>query len=305
MDRSIQPWLRPTYARDAAHARLPRHGFTLIELLVVIAIIALLVALLVPAISAAREASRRSHCTNNLHQMGVGLHEYHGARGSFPPGGIEQRTSLNGFTGRQLAWSALLLPYIEEQNVYDLLDLSTAFDSSQNAAGAATVLPVYLCPTAPRDTYLIAGRAVCDYGGIYGERLGWTGRPASDRPNKPPKGAMLYDRAISLRMITDGAANTLILAENPASPDGQWINGLNIFDQGYAINQPYKTSPTMVTSLSLVDYEDEIRSQHPGGANGLFADGSVRFLDESLDLKTLAAICTRARGDIVGSLDNH
>jgi prepilin-type processing-associated H-X9-DG protein len=95
-------------------------------------------------------------------------------------------------------------------------------------------------------------------------------------------------------MITDGASTTLIVSENSVPLPGpwQWINGLNAFDQSGAIND----------MSDLID--DEIRSLHPGGANGLFADGSVHFLEESLDLPTLAAICTRAGGEVVGPIDS-
>jgi prepilin-type processing-associated H-X9-DG protein len=87
-------------------------------------------------------------------------------------------------------------------------------------------------------------------------------------------------------MIPDGTAQTLIVSEDSGWPDGQWINGRNIFDQAFAIN-------------NRVPFENDIRSEHPGGAHGLFCDGSVRFLRETLDLPTLAALCTRAGREII------
>ena len=102
---------------------------------------------------------------------------------------------------------------------------------------------------------------------------------------------MLYEQAIRIAQIRDGTSTTLIVSEDSAWADGQWINGMNIFDQAYAIN--YEPPPGTYK-------ENEIRSEHTGGANGLFCDGSVRFLTEQMDLKTLAAICTRAGGEIVG-----
>ena len=259
-------------------------AFSLIELLVVITIIGILIALLLPAVQAAREAARRASCCNNLRQIGIALQNYHAAIASFPPGGIEHRSMINpktgkpyGVRGRQGAWSAFLLPYIEQDALYHQLETGKAFDAPENATAAATVLSVYVCPSVPQGNYLKQGRGPCQYGGIYGERI--------TSPNNPPKGAMLYDRSISIADIRDGTSNTLIVAEDCDFADGQWINGLNVYDQAFAINQ----APS---------YENDIRSKHPGGANGVFCDGSVHFLTESMDLKVLAAICTRAGGEV-------
>ena len=267
--------------RCASRQRIVRAaGFTLVELLVVIAIIGILIGMLLPAVQAVREAARRTQCANNLKQIGLALHNHHDTQQEFPIGTVEWRP----FPGtdrskRQLAWSAFLLPFLELQNVHDQLDLKQAFDAADNQVGAATVLSVYLCPSSVREDDKSEGRGACDYGGIFGERI--------SSPNNPPKGAMLIDQAISIRDITDGTSHTLIVAEDSKSPDGQWINGRNIFDQAFSINQ----APA---------FENDIRSEHPGGANGVFCDGSVRFLSESLDDQPLAAICTRALGEVVG-----
>jgi prepilin-type N-terminal cleavage/methylation domain-containing protein/prepilin-type processing-associated H-X9-DG protein len=253
------------------------NAFTLLEFLVVIAIVAVIIGLLLPAVQKVREAANQTTCRNHLRQIGLALLHYHNAHATFPPGGVEWRPA-GDHTRRQLAWSAFVLPYLEQENLYRQLDLSRPFDAPENAAGAATVLHVYLCPSARRTAYLVDGRGACDYGGLYGERI--------TSPNNPPKGVMLYDKPISIAMIPDGTAHTLIVAEDSAWPDGQWINGRNIFDQAYAINR-------------APDYENDIRSQHPGGAHGLFCDGSVRFLRETIDLHALAAICTRAGRETV------
>jgi len=266
--------LRPPNRRRSTSS-----GFTLVELLIVVAVIGVLTALTLPALQRARESARRATCRNNLRQLGVGLHQYHTVYETFPPGGVQWRPFGNK-TKRQLAWSAFLLPYVEQGNVYAALDLNTPFDSPENAAGAATVLPIYVCPTSLRAGELVDGRGPCDYGGIFGERI--------SSPNNPPKGVMLYDVSIPLVLIRDGASHTLIVAEDSMWPDGQWINGRNVFDQAYAIN----AAPAV---------ENDIRSQHPGGAHALLADGAARFFAESLDLDILAALCTRAGGEPLGS----
>ncbi|MBN2477384.1 MAG: DUF1559 domain-containing protein [Pirellulales bacterium] len=268
-------------------------GFTLVELLVVIAIIGILLAMLLPAVQAARSSARRASCSNNLRQIGVALQGRHEAHGVFPAGCIEPRISAATASGRQLAWSAFLLPYLEQESLFERVDLDKAFDDPDNADAAAQLVATYLCPSVVRESNLVDGRAVCDYGGISGERIDYPQRPAfPPRPNDPfrGKGVLFYDRAVGMAEIRDGASQTLAVSEDAAWQDGQWINGRNVFDQAYAINAP---------SQPGVPWENEIRSEHSGGANGLLADGSVHFLSEKMELSTLAAICTRAGGESV------
>jgi prepilin-type N-terminal cleavage/methylation domain-containing protein len=253
-------------------------AFTLIELLVVIAIVGILVSLTLPAVFSAREASRRTSCANNLRQIGLALQLHHEHHGAFPPGGIEWRPP-GDMQKRQLAWCIFLLPFLEQQAIYDQLDVQQPFDSPANAAAARNVLPVFVCPTSARGTRLVEGRGPCDYGGILGERI--------QGPNNPPKGVMIFDRSLSAASVRDGLSNTLIVGEDTAWPDGQWINGRNVFDQAYPIN-------------AAPPFENDIRSHHPGGAQVVLADCSVRFLSEELDVKVLAALCTRAGGEPVG-----
>ncbi|RUL87303.1 DUF1559 domain-containing protein [Tautonia sociabilis] len=253
-------------------------GFTLIELLVVIAIIGVLVALLLPAVQSAREAARRSRCLNNLRQMGIALHGYHDSARSFPPGGWLRRPGEP--TMRWLAWSALLLPNLEQSALYNGLNLAVPFNHHANTTAAATVLEVYLCPSSRREDDRVDGRGACDYGGMYGERI--------TSPNNPPKGAMLYDRAFPIAAIRDGTSQTIFIAEDSAWGDGQWLYARNVFDQAFAINR-------------APGFENDLRSDHPGGAQALFGDGSARFLRETIALRPLAALCTRAGGEIVSA----
>jgi len=250
-------------------------GFTLVELLVVIAIIGTLVALLLPAVQQARESARRASCQNNLHQIGLALQAHHGDHQQLPVGCTEWR-GWRGTDERQLAWSVFLLPYLEEGPLFAQLDIALPFDHPVNAEAAATILPQLVCPSNGLGSQLSSGRGPSDYGGMYGERI--------TSANSPPKGTMLIDEAVRFRQIVDGTSHTIVIGEDTGFADGQWINGRNIFDQAFGIN----AAPTI---------ENDLRSEHPGGAQVVFADGSVRFLSDSMNLNTLAAMCTRAGGD--------
>ena len=253
-------------------------GMTLVELLVVVSVLMVLISLLLPAVQAAREAGRKVSCVNNLRNIGCALHGHLLARGRFPVGCTEWKAGTGG-TKRCLAWNARILPWLEQQPVADLLDLTRPYDDPANAKAAAVVMPVFVCPTAARDGGTVGGMGRSDYGGVTGERI--------VSPNNPEKGVLIHDVGFAERQITDGLSKTVFVGECAAGswPDGQWINGRNLFDQAYAVNWP--------------TWEDELRSRHPGGAHALFGDGAVRLLAETIEARVLAAACTRARGESV------
>ena len=264
---------------------LRNRGFTLIELLIVIAIIGLLVALLTPAIQSVRMNMSRLSCATNLKQIGIAFDLYHQTWDCFPPGGWGWRPfsvpkGTPPDTYRQLAWSALILDYLEAKGVSDLLNIDRAFDSPANTTAAGMVVSLYICPAVRTKPYSSSGRATSHYGGMYGERI--------TSPNNPPKGVMIYDRTFQKKEITDGITQTIIVSEDSTNSGGEWINGLNIFDQAYPINQ----APAI---------ENDMRSEHPSGVNSLFADGSVKFLNQHMDLKLLAGLCTRAGGEFINT----
>src|SRR4051812_28657474 len=202
----------------------PRRGFTLIELLVVIAIIGVLIALLLPAVQSAREAARRSQCTNNLKQIGLGMHNYHSALGSFPPGA--SKNPKNGPGDSDLTWSSwsahgLLLPYMEQRALYDAANFSWGVNPYGdpcyyvNSTVANTIVNGFLCPSDPNagrpniNNYFASVGTTSDFmtvncwGGI---------NPACKATGST--GVFTFFDAYGIAQITDGTSNTVAYSES-------------------------------------------------------------------------------------------
>jgi prepilin-type N-terminal cleavage/methylation domain-containing protein/prepilin-type processing-associated H-X9-DG protein len=265
-------------------------GMTLLELLVVVAIIGVLVAILLPAVQAARETARRAQCQNNARQIGVALHVYHDSRRQLPVGCVDKRVPSSNPAGRQHAWSAALLPHAEEPALWQRIDFESAYDAPINALVAIEPVAIYRCPTtvrtaSGREAGVVANPlasepnayrgAAIDYGGVYGA--------AQTSPSA--NGVFLYDRAVKLSDVTDGTSHTLAVAEDSGRGwlmNGEWINGENIYDVSGPINR---------------QQDNEIWSDHPGGAMALWCDGSVELLSEATEMSVIRAMCTRRRAD--------
>ncbi len=269
----------PRDAQLRSSATRPRHpssGMSLLELLVVIAIVGLLIALLLPAVQNARESARRVQCQNNLHQIGIAFQNYHDAVNTLPPGCLQWRPFGGSPNLKNFAWSALLLPFVEKAQLQQRIDFNHPFDHPINASAAGNPVLLYQCPSASQRE---SQRGRSDYAGLYGQRI--TVR------NRTNNGVLIYDRCFSFRDITDGLTNTLIVAEDALGPDAEWINGSNVLEQSGAINDRNGWIG-----------DNEIRSRHPGGAMALYSCGRVRFLTDQLEPNVLAAMITRADGDL-------
>lgn len=271
----------------------PRTAFTLVELLVVVAIIGVLIALLLPAVQAARESGRRAQCQNNLRQVGIALLAYHDSWRTLPRGGWPP-TSTN------LSWSAAILPQLEQQPLFQLINRKKPYTDPSNLTAGQTVVPVYICPTSPHDSLLKPTAdlpsssptnwyARADYSGMEGER----GLRAPNATNSPERGAMILASNIALRDITDGTSQTIVIAEAPEGEHSLWMCVMNLFDQSAPIN----TLATYAPQYVFYDFGQEMNSYHTGGAFALFADGSVHFLNQMMSNQTLAALCSRAGGE--------
>ncbi|HEY2762065.1 MAG TPA: DUF1559 domain-containing protein [Pirellulales bacterium] len=278
---------------------------TLIELLVVIAIIGVLVSLLLPGIQAARESARRVQCHNNLRQIGIGLALYANAAGAFPIGCIGGPNYLHD--PRILSWCVQTLPYLELRAVHDRFDFSISATPAANTVIAATVIPLFLCPSVPdapltATTQLWKGAAFTDYGGLYGvEGIGHDVEqsvgdsiddPSTSRELQTLRddslGVMIYDVGVSPRAITDGLSKTACVAESSfrrRDTFAEWANGHNVFSQEQS------------TPINGKGLNNEIGSAHAAGASLLFCDAHVEFVAESVEQTVLNAMLTKAGGD--------
>lgn len=254
----------------------PRMGFTLVELLVVVAIIGILIGMILPAVQSVREAARRTACSNKLRQQGLALLNYESAFQRFPAGSQSMTNH---------SWATEVLSYLEQPALYDQVNFELAWRDDANVKVLSTVLEVFSCPSSTND---YPGKT--DYCGIRGSTLNGAsdiGRngilfPESDR-----------HRAVGIRDVKDGASNTIMVAEAVVvgpSNFGFWGCGLHCVS--------HDDGPINFAVSADAVYSD-IASHHPGGAYAVFADGSTRFLSESLTVETVGAMCTRSNGEII------
>jgi prepilin-type N-terminal cleavage/methylation domain-containing protein/prepilin-type processing-associated H-X9-DG protein len=197
-----------------------KKGFTLIELLVVIAIIAVLIALLLPAVQSAREAARRIQCTNNLKQIGLGLHNYHSANGVFPMGGSAQNSLVSNIPQEWENYSAfaLMLGYMEQSPLYNSLNWMIAPDTGygyafpQNTTGYNTKLNAFLCPSDPFSGI----QNLCNYEVCYGTTTYMPGYQIGTNTlntSTDTTGLFTIWKSYGIRDATDGTSNTMAAAE--------------------------------------------------------------------------------------------
>ncbi len=195
-----------------------RTGFTLVELLVVIAIIGVLVALLLPAVQAAREAARRSSCNNNLKQMAIAVHNYHDTYGIFPHGG--------GFQGITFSQHVRLLPYIEQKNVFDLVNFTVSHTNALNDVPRNTKIATFLCPSDPDKLPISLGGRNNYYANMGTNIMYYQTNTSHPNFGKPGLNGAFTDNHITtgFRDILDGTSSTALFSEKNKS-DG--TNGLS------------------------------------------------------------------------------
>ncbi len=276
-------------------------GFTLVELLVVIAIIGVLIALLLPAVQAAREAARRTQCTNNLKQIGLALHNYESSYRVFPPA-YSRRPGHNMLT--------FILPYLEQKPVYDQYRWDLAWDDPANDPATHVDLEVFLCPSAGSQRRYVSDYATCEYipdtqarsdliaSGKITVRARWDGLFEKGAPGDD------YAPANPISAVRDGLSNTFMLFEDAGRPieyvEGKATGNTNVTGAEWA-NREAEFWIHLLCGSRIINCSNnnEIYSFHPGGANFLYGDGSVHFQPETIDPDVFVSLFTRAAQDVV------
>jgi prepilin-type N-terminal cleavage/methylation domain-containing protein len=291
-------------------------AFTLVELLVVIAIIGILVALLLPAVQAAREAARRMSCSNNLKQVGIGLHLYHGTHRRLPPGwtAFDPQTGQPHWLGEPgWAWSAQLLPYMEQTTVYkNLIHLDLPITDPANDLARVARIKIFRCPSdIGPPTFVLP-----DGGYYFGSGGGYT--PTELATNNyigvfgtfdvhgichdgtcEGNGTFFLNRGVRFAEIQDGLSQTFVVGERCSEwAPSTWVGMVTGGSHAPARIVGVATYPPNADK-EPEQYFHNFSSFHPAGTNLLAADGSVHMVSETIDQRTFKALCTRTAGDTV------
>jgi prepilin-type N-terminal cleavage/methylation domain-containing protein/prepilin-type processing-associated H-X9-DG protein len=303
-------------------------GFTLIELLVVIAIIAILIGLLLPAVQKVREAANRTKCGNNLKQIGLALHNYHDLKRSFPPSSTERPDKDSPI--KEHNWIAFILAFLEQDNLAQIYRWDVDWDDKANAAARKVKLKVFECPSTPTldrvDLPDSLNAAAADYGPVSSLGPGLlklldykTTTKTLGVLAKSPK-----NPTTALGRIPDGSSTTFMIAEDGGRPE-YWVSkgrgpdyspeqdhnaGVTsgrVLGAGWAdtnndlpvhgFSADGSTAPGMCV-INCTN-NNEIFSFHPGAAQFVFADGSVRVVSANTATRVVAALVTKAGGETI------
>ncbi|MGI6420281.1 MAG: DUF1559 domain-containing protein [Thermoguttaceae bacterium] len=290
-------------------ASLKTHrGFTLVELLVVIAIIGILIALLLPAVQAAREAARRSQCSNNLKQLALALHNYESTYKVIPPSAINSNN---------ISWAVMVLPFIEQNALYDKFDFKNTSYGWQYPLIQNVVIPAFLCPSQGNETdrwsRSEANTSAIHYHAVLG--------PNGTNPYNANKAYDCYAPAgsttgfgpcctqgafgqlsnnlptkNSLASFDDGTSNTYLLGELSWSgyPNWRaWTRGYYSDTRGILLLAAKNVLNPINSNIANLWNDGSFGSNHPGGAQFAMGDGSVQFVSETIDMAVYRAMASR------------
>ena len=279
-----------------------RKGFTLVELLVVIAIIGIMAAMTLPAVQATREAAHRTSCVNNLSQLGLAAHSYEFHFETLPPGVTNPVGPIRSEPqGKHVSWIVRILPYMEENALFRNFDAEAGAYAPVNVAVRTTPIAVLECPSEPDPFVNDAGNgALSSYVGCHND---------VEAPiDKDNHGLLFLNSKVRYIDIEDGSSKTILLGEARVSPKALgWVSGTratlrntSMIEQrpltnAEPVEAPQDENKKAAASLVVGGFS----SNHPGGINAGFADGSTRFISENIEPDLLHQLGNRADGQIM------
>ena len=300
-----------------------RTAFTLIELLVMIAIIAILIGLLLPAIQKVRESAARTKCMNSLKQSATAAHTYLGANAVFPPGTMNPYCSDDSTGDDNSTWFQYLLPYFEQEPLFNVYKQFQKDGGNMGflyggalASACKTIVPAVVCPSDPNGIKTVSHGG--DQQGFHGNVAGNAGSNlfnTSGCTGDKLNGIFYWKSRVSITDIGDGSSNTLLFAEIRVAPDKvthdtrgrYWNNGFQgsiIFSTLWQPNtkendrlQWCSTLPDVPCEFGTTNIVQYSRSAHTGGVNVAMADGSVKFVRNTVDNVVWNAAGTRSGGE--------
>jgi prepilin-type N-terminal cleavage/methylation domain-containing protein len=296
-----------------------RNAFTLIELLIVIAIIGVLIGLLLPATQRVRESANRTRCQNNLRQIALALHAYHDRQGSFPPGYADGAAwpKMGGAppdAGPGWGWASFLLADLEQVQLQKQIDcrLPVSDSSASVTAARAHFLPVFFCPSEPRQLFSFAASDSAANGWVVAQAsyVACNGNDGVDDRSTPPHtGVFVRGQAFRIADVTDGLSTTFFVGERSTSMSLATWAGAVTNAVVPSVRDPGSFSEASALVLghcgphlpndSIVTDADAMSSGHTQGVQFLFGDGSVHVINNRIDMAIYDALATRASQDLV------
>ena len=303
--------------RRITRACVAARGFTLVELLVAIAIIGILIAILLPAVQAARESGRRITCSNKLKQIGLAMQEFNNDHGRLPNADMFRpgTTTLN-----RVGAFVHLLPYLDQQPLFEQFDFSKDMAVSPNKEAASTILDVFCCPSmvvlpiAPQPSPGWSSYAVCT-GSAYSHFTNWQDPEIYNGAIVDSKLARVKTTSVGGISGMDGSAYTFLAGDmdyglaNIGERTGSSVEtaGSTRWADGYPLSSQGSTAGVfnadrIATQANLWEW-NTFRSDHPGGVNMVMVDGSVHFIQETISTETLRRLAKRNDGKPVDAFD--
>jgi prepilin-type N-terminal cleavage/methylation domain-containing protein/prepilin-type processing-associated H-X9-DG protein len=292
-----------------------RSAFTLIELLVVIAIVAVLIALLLPAVQQAREAARRTSCRDHLKQLGLALHNYADVHRVLPPGYLYRPDTTTSPTsnGAGFGWGAMVLPFLEQSQLYGEFNWNVPLHASENQAAREHHLPVFVCPTdrVSENGFVEMGPdperyAMASYAASFGP-------PDLDDIQEQRDGMFSRNSRTRFGDVLDGLSNTLMVGERENGPfrnafvhdnhfsyETAWSGAIRDWDQLDDDHGHMTLFQTGHVPNSPLSDDRDVSAPHIGYANFLLGDGSVRGLSENMNFTLYQHLSTRAGNEVLG-----